>query len=82
MVEYQLSEHALDMLRERGIQAAWAELAMEDPQKTQRMEDGTIHYVRTIEEYGGRHLRVVVNPADKPQRIVTAFFDRRRGRLE
>ena len=82
MVEYQFSEHALEMLRERGIQAAWVHLAMEDPQKSERMEDGTIHYVRVIEDYGGRHLRVVVNPDVKPRRIVTAFFDRRVGSMQ
>ena len=39
--------------------------------------DGTIHYIRAIEQYGGRYLRVVVNPDDSPKRIVTVFFDRR-----
>ena len=82
MVEYEFSEHALEMLRERNIQQAWVELATEDPQKRERMDDGTIHYVRAIDEYGGRYLRVVVNPDVQPQRIVTAFFDRRVGRLE
>ena len=81
MVEYEFSEHALDMLRERDIQEAWVKRAMEDPQKRERLDNGTIHYVRAIEEYGGRYLRVVVNPDVEPQRIVTAFFDRRIERL-
>lgn len=81
MVEHEFSEHALDMLRERNIEEAWVKLAMEDPHKRERMDDGTIHYVRAIEEYGGRYLRVVVNADVKPQRVVTAFFDRRIERL-
>ncbi len=50
---------------------------MEDPEKRELMEDGTVHYIRAIPEHGGRYLRVVVNPAADPQRIVTVFFDRR-----
>lgn len=81
MVEHEFSEHALDMLRERNIEEAWVKLAMEDPHKRERMDDGTIHHVRAIEEHGGRYLRVVVNADVKPQRVVTAFFDRRIERL-
>lgn len=80
MIDYQFSEHAYDMLRERNIQETWVKLAMEDPEKQEMMEDGTVHYIRAIEEHGGRYLRVVVNPHAKPQRIVTVFFDRRIGR--
>lgn len=52
-------------------------LTMEDPEKQEMMEDGAVHYIRAIEEYEGRYLRVVVNPDITPQRIVTVFFDRR-----
>jgi hypothetical protein len=38
------------------------------------MEDGTVHYVRVIEEHEGRYLRVVVNPDVKPQRVVTPIL--------
>ncbi len=31
MMEYEFSEHAYDMLRERNIQEAWVKLAIEDP---------------------------------------------------
>ena len=41
------------------------------------MEQSTT--IRAIEQYGGRSLRVVVNPNIRPQRIVTVFFDRRIG---
>jgi hypothetical protein len=77
MIEYEFSEHAYDMIRERKIQEAWVKLAIDDPEKREHKGDGTVHYIRAIEQYGGRYLRVVVNPGVQPQRIVTAFFDRR-----
>jgi hypothetical protein len=77
MLEYEFSEHAYDMLRERNIRESWVKLAMEDPEKKEPQDDGTVHHIRAIEQYGGRYLRVVVNPNVRPQRIVTAFFDRR-----
>lgn len=80
MIEYEFSEHAYDMLRERNIRESWVKLAIEDPEKKEPKDDGTVHYIRAIEQYGGRYLRVVVNPDVRPQRIVTVFFDRRIGR--
>ncbi|MCD6337806.1 MAG: DUF4258 domain-containing protein [Verrucomicrobia bacterium] len=77
MIEYQFSEHAYNMLRERNIRETWVRLVIKDPERQEIMEDGTVHHIRAIEEYGGRYLRVVVNPDVKPQRIVTVFFDRR-----
>ncbi len=77
MLEYEFSEHAYDMLRERNIQQAWVQLAIENPDKKEVKDDGTVHYIRSIEQHGERYLRVVVNPDVRPQRIVTVFFDRR-----
>lgn len=77
MIEYEFSEHAYDMLRERNIPEAWVKLAIEDPEKKEPKHDGTVHYIRAVEQYGGRYLHVVVNPDVKPQRIITVFFDRR-----
>lgn len=76
MISYEFSEHAYDILKERNIKEAWVKLTMEAPHKREEY-GGTVHYIRAIEEYEGRHLRVVVNPGVKPQRIVTLFFDRR-----
>jgi len=56
-------------------------LVIEGPEKKELQDDGTVHYLRAIEQYGGRYLRVVVNPGVSPQRIVTVFFDRRIRRL-
>lgn len=77
MFEYEFSEHAYDMLKERGIREEWVKLTVENPEKKEPKDDGTIHYIRAIEEYGGRYLRVVVNPDVTPQRITTLFFDHR-----
>lgn len=81
MTEYQFSEHAYDMLRERQIREEWVNLAVEDPDKEEVKEDGTVHYIRAIQDHGGRYLRVVINPHVQPRRIVTVSFDRRIGRL-
>lgn len=81
MTDYELTEHALDMLKERNIKKDWIRLAMDEPEKKEPKNDGTIHFIRPINEHGGRYLRVVVNPNLKPQKIVTAFFDRRIRRL-
>ena len=77
MIDYEFSEHAYDMLRERNIREDWVKLAIEDPERKEPMDDGTVHYIKAIEQYGGRLLRFVVNPDVSPQRIVTVFFDRR-----
>ncbi len=82
MSVYEFSEHAREMLRERNILEAWVERVLEEPEITEWKEDGTLHYLRAIEEFGGRYLRVVVNPEAAPQRIVTVFFDRRLKRKE
>ena len=80
MVEYELSEHAGDMQRERNISEVWVKSTMESPDKTEQHDDGMVHYIRPIDEFGGRRLRVIVNPAVKPMRVITLFFDRKLGK--
>ncbi len=77
MLEYEFSERAYNMMKERNIQQAWVQLAIENPEKKELKDDGTLHYIPASEQYGGRYLRVVVNPDVRPKRIVTFFFDRR-----
>jgi len=81
MMDYLFSEHAREMMRERNIEESWVSLAMENPDIKEVKEDGSVHYIKAIEEYGRRYLRVVVNPQQRPHRIITLFFDRRIGRL-
>ena len=77
MSESEFSEHAREMLKERGIQESWVKKALDQPETKTTHDDGTVHYTRAIEEFGGRHLRVIVNPDIQPQKVVTQFFDRR-----
>jgi len=65
------------MRKERDVLLSWVRLTLEDPVETEQKDDGTVHYIRPIEERGGKYLRVVVNPDAIPWRIVTLFFDRR-----
>ena len=75
MIEF--SSHAKSMIAERGIDEAWVWRTVDDPQGKTLEADGNIHYVKSIEEHGGRTLRVIINEAVEPNRIVTVFFDRR-----
>ena len=82
MKGFALTEHAADMMRQRGIPVKWIEQAIKAPDKTEvREREGTKHYIRAIKERGGRYLRVVVSKETDPARIITMFFDRRLGRM-
>ena len=48
VVDSELSEHAYDMLQERNIREDWVKLVMEDPERREPMDDGTVHLWRTI----------------------------------
>lgn len=65
------------MLDERGIKREWVSLAVHDPDKTEERNDGTRHYIKQIADNGNRWLRVIVNETVTPEKLVTAFFDRR-----
>jgi hypothetical protein len=66
VIDYEFSEHAYEMMRERNIQKDWVKLAIEDPERKEQMDDGTVHYIKAIDQYEGRFLRVVVNPNVSP----------------
>ncbi len=76
-VEYDFSAHALDMFSERAIPEEWVGDVLNSPDRTEVGEDYNVHYIKTIVAFGGRFLRVVVNPSQNPVRVVTLFFDRR-----
>lgn len=65
------------MIAERGIDEAWVWRTIDKPQRKSLEADGNVHYIRYIEEHGGRGLRVIINETIQPNRIVTIFFDRR-----
>jgi len=77
MRDIELTEHAREMLQERNIPEEWMWRAIDNPDIVEEKDDGTLHYIKSIPEHGGRFLRVVVNPYPYPRRIVTLFFDRR-----
>ncbi len=65
------------MLKERGIAREWVMRVIAEPARTERRDDGTVHYLKPIPECEGRVLRVVTGTEGESPRIVTAFFDRR-----
>ncbi len=69
------------MLKEREITLEWVKRALSEPLRTETKEDGTIHYLKSIHEHGGRVLRVVTTPGE-PLRVITVFFDRRERRKQ
>ena len=81
---FTFSEHALEAMALREIRPAWVERTLAAPER--RIRDprhATVErfYCR-IPENDGRVLRVPVNTATDPWRVVTVFFDRSmRGEL-
>jgi hypothetical protein len=77
-MDYTLSQHAQDTMRERKIDPAWLAAAMSAPEATvQHRDDPTlIHALRCIPEFGNRVLRVIYNQTRTPPHIVTVYFDR------
>lgn len=72
-----LSGHFGDMLEERGILRDWVQRALDAPDETEEHDDDTRHYIKRIPEFGDRWLRVIINIVKRPNKGVTAFFDRR-----
>jgi hypothetical protein len=65
------------MIADRDIDEAWVWRTIDDPQKKSLKTDVNTHYIQSINEHGGRILRVIINENDEPHLIVTVFFDRR-----
>ncbi|MBE9146756.1 DUF4258 domain-containing protein [Planktothrix mougeotii LEGE 06226] len=64
-------------MQERAIPEEWVISAINEPDFCEEHSDNTTHYIKSIPEFGGRFLRVVVNSTVTPNRVVTVFFDRR-----
>ena len=79
-MDFKLSEHAQDMLKERNILEEWVWRTINSHDREDTGVDNNIHYYKDIPEYGGRILHVVVNPHVLPKKVVTVFFDRRARR--
>ena len=83
-MNYELTQHARDVLEERRISVAWMELVLANPgliQPSLTDPDLEIRFAK-IAEFGDRVLRVVVNTQVVPERVVSVYFDRRmKGKL-
>ena len=73
----EFTKHFKQMLEERTIYREWVEQALQSPDNLEDHEDGTRHFIKQFPEYDNRWLRVVINVRSKPNRAITAFFDRR-----
>jgi len=77
-MNYEMTEHARDVLEERQIPIAWMERALEQPAvslPSQRDPSVESRFLR-IPEFGDRVLRVVVNKHAVPERVISVYFDR------
>ncbi len=72
------SRHAEDMIVERGIERAWIEQTVREPESVEAdpTRPGVVRAFRRVAERGGRFLRVVYAQTEDVTRIITVFFDR------
>ena len=77
-MDYTLSKHAEDAIREREIRLEWIAKTMAAPQAIEPDPDDPdlVHALRSIEDFGYRVLRVIFNKTRTPPHVVTVFFDR------
>ena len=81
--ELHFTDHAENMLRERGIQREWALATLTEPDwTTPDIHPDRTRAFRAIPNAGGKILRVVYSKADGKHRVVTVFFDRNAKRPE
>jgi hypothetical protein len=78
-LNYELSQHAKDSAAEREIPGEWIERVLTSPARRMpdRQDAALEHRLGVIDEFGGRVLRVVINPTVVPVRVVTVYFDRK-----
>jgi uncharacterized DUF497 family protein len=77
-MNYEMTEHARDVLQERQIPIEWMERALGRPTlSVPSQSDPSVEsrFVR-IAEFGNRVLRVVVNKHAVPERVISVYFDR------
>lgn len=72
-----LSVHAAEAIALRGIDLAWVEATISDPDRTEPdPRPGRTRSFKAIAAFGGRVLRVVHRPADDGVMVITTYFDR------
>jgi hypothetical protein len=83
-MKFELTKHAKKVLAEREIPLEWMERTLVEPELRQPDPDDVAveRRFRRIPEFGNRVLRVAVNTAVEPNRVVSVFFDRQmKGKL-
>jgi hypothetical protein len=82
-MEYILTKHAVDVIAEREINPDWVEFVLQHPNyQLADDDDGSLtQYFARIADHGNRLLRVVVNTEAVPNRVVTCYFDRTKGKM-
>ena len=78
MKKLELTRHAALRLRERSIRLGWVERTARQPEWTEpEPNDSAVERrFRTIEEFGGRVLRVACIETETAIRVITVTFDR------
>jgi Domain of unknown function (DUF4258) len=75
VIRYSL--HAEEAMAERGIDRAWIEAAIAEPDRTEPdPRGGRTRSYRAIPEFDGRVPQVVHRPAGADIMVITAHFDR------
>ena len=83
-MKFELTKHARKAIAERAIPVEWVERTLSAPELSRPdPDDASVERrFRRIPEFGGRVLRVAVNTAVEPNRVVSVFFDRKmKGKL-
>ena len=77
-MKFELTKHAKKVLTEREIPFEWLERTLAAPKLVLPDPDDAAveRRFRRIPEFGNRVLRVAVNTAVEPNRVVSVFLDR------
>lgn len=83
-MDFILSKHAKTVIYERKINIDDIKKVLEKPDMViaDKNDIKTEHRLGSIEHYGNRVLRVILNKGEEPVKIVTAYYDRSmRGKI-
>ncbi len=81
---YELSNHAKEVMEERNISYEILERTLFDPMliEKDKFDSDLEHRLSSIPENENRVLRIIINILTIPIKVVTLFYDRRmRGKL-
>ena len=73
-MNYKLSNHALDVVENRGILLEWIDHVLHNPTREDTISSIESHFFSPITQNDNRCLKVVINPTALV--AVTVYFDR------